>query len=122
MRRVLLISYSFPPIQKPESVMALNSVKYLTKLGWDATVLCAKGSKKDSENSSILSEIPEDLSIYRTHSLENIVFEVLNLLKFLPDSKIGWIPFALKKGKEIAKALDTRLFDYTEKNSKWVEI
>ena len=29
---------------------------------------------------------------------------------------------ALKKGKEIAKALDTRLLDYTEKNSKWVEI
>ena len=29
---------------------------------------------------------------------------------------------ALKKGKEIAKALDTRLLDYTEKDSKWVEI
>ena len=81
--------------------MALNSVKYLTKLGWDATVLCAKGSKKDSENSSILSEIPEDLSIYRTHSLENVVFDVLSLFKFLPDSKIGWVHFALKKGKNI---------------------
>lgn len=29
---------------------------------------------------------------------------------------------ALKKGKEIAKALDTRLLDYTEKDSKWLEI
>ena len=29
---------------------------------------------------------------------------------------------ALKKGKKIAKALDTRLLDYTEKDSKWVEI
>jgi hypothetical protein len=29
---------------------------------------------------------------------------------------------ALKKGKEIAKALDTKMLDYTEKDSKWVEL
>lgn len=101
MKRVLLISYVFPPIQSAESTMALNSSKYLSELGWSTTVLCAEGSKKDSKDFSFLSEIPDDLSIYRTYSLEHLVLDVLSLLKFLPDSKIGWMPFALKKGKNI---------------------
>lgn len=105
MKKLLLISYSFPPIQGSESTMAFNSVRCLSKLGWNATVLCAKSTKKDKNKCSMLSEVPKDTSVHRTYYLKNFFIDVLafDFLKILPDSKIGWLPFAIKKGEDILR-------------------
>ena len=102
-KTLLLISYFFPPIQSPESTLALNSIKYLSYFGWNVIVLSAKRSKTNSMDLSALSGIPNLTSVYRTHSIENIILRGLSYFKILPDEKVGWIPFAVRKGKTILK-------------------
>ena len=62
------------------------------------------------KGNSLLSELPKGIPIYRAYSFENKVsnFVVRNLVKFLrwsclPLYEIGWLPFALRKGKNILK-------------------
>lgn len=102
-QKLLLISHRFPPIQTPESIMAFNSTKYLPDLGLDVIVLCAKRLRKYPVDSSILSNLSEYIHIYRTYSPENIILDILNNLNFLPDSTIGWVPFTIKKGRDLLR-------------------
>ena len=103
MKTLLLISYLFPPVQSAESIMALNSVKYLSNFGWDAVVVCAEKSKTDPTDLSTFFDIPNNISVYRTYSMENIIFKIFQRIGIIPDIKVGWIPFALKKSREILK-------------------
>ena len=45
MKKLLFISYFFPPIQSGVSIRALNAIKYLPGFGWESVVVAAKRSK-----------------------------------------------------------------------------
>jgi len=103
MKKLLLISYFFPPIQSAESTMAFNSVKYLPLFGWEIIVLSAKKPRQEKIDLSTLSSIPKNILVHRTSSIENIISRTLSHFKILPDNKIGWIYFAVREGKKLLK-------------------
>ena len=89
MKKLLLISYYFPPIQSAESMMTLNYVKYLPQFGWTATVLCGKPSAREPIDYSSRDKIPSNIQICRINSLENIFVSFLKGLKILPGESGG---------------------------------
>jgi len=103
MKKILLISYFFPPIQSAESIMTFNAIKYLSTFGWEVIILSVKNPKKEKIDLSTLPPSFKNISIYRTFSIENIITRILAHFKILPDNKIGWMYFAVKEGKKILK-------------------
>ena len=111
MRKLLLISYHFPPALTSESLRALRTAKYLPRCGWEPIVLTVHPTKLVARNfdNSLLSELPRKISIYRAYSFRNRVSnsalrEMRKLLwSCLTSYEIEWLPFAVLKGKKVLK-------------------
>ena len=105
MKKVLMISHDFPPIQSVEGVRSMKFTKYFPKFGWGSIVLCAKEPAVCIVDDTHLSESSSDIDIYRTYSLENIISKGIAIYLGLSD-KFVWIPFAIRMGKKIFKKED----------------
>ncbi|MDY6915421.1 MAG: glycosyltransferase family 4 protein [Candidatus Cloacimonadota bacterium] len=128
MKKVLIISYFFPPLGGPGVQRTQKFVKYLPEFGWQPVVLTVKKIEYVAYDESLLSEI-SNVPIYRTGSCDpmrllriweklrgktkkrvyNKVTEKTKKLwrEIFPiDSKIGWLPFAIRKGTKLAKKHD----------------
>jgi len=130
MRKVLLISYVFPPLATSGAIRPLKFTKYLPKFGWQPIVLTVRKGDYWVIDSSLLDEVPETATVYRTHSWElvnmreakraydkvihhkegsrikKVFFKFLRyayLHLLIPDSKIGWLPFAVISGQKIIR-------------------
>lgn len=128
MKKVLIISYYFPPVGGAGVQRVLKFVKYLPQLGWEPIVLTVKNIQYPAYDSSLLEEIPKETKMYRSGSFDPL--RVIYLLKkpfgrsknycnsfkktspfksklskfiFIPDNKIGWLFFAVIKGLRVAK-------------------
>ena len=132
MKKILLITYYWPPsggagVQRP-----LKFAKYLSQAGYEVHVLTVDPAKASYPvtDSSLVSEVPEKINVHYSNS-----FEPLNLLGvfisknkipyggfantkesffqktlryirgnfFIPDARIGWVKFAEKKAAEIMR-------------------
>lgn len=122
MKKVLIISYYFPPMGMGGVQRALKFAKYLPSFGWQPIVLTVKDVNYFAKDYTLLKELSSDTKIIRTGSLDPLRLSyLLNKSKsfkgeayttkkaqiqswiFFPDNKIGWIPFALSKGLKICK-------------------
>ena len=112
MRKLLFISREFPPELSSESLRALRTVKYLPRWGWKPVVLTARLAKLVARNfdNSLLSELPRNISIYRTCPFKNKISKfalrkIGKLLRWscLPSYEIEWLPFAVLKGKKVLR-------------------
>lgn len=137
MNKVLMISYIFPPLGGVGGIRTLKFAKYLPGYHWEPTVLAVKPYRTDALDYSLLKEIPDQVEVVRTFSLEprrlpvtmsgsrrssrsggdqrfalptlgirSLRTTVANgLASFfaIPDHCIGWFPFALRAGTEIAR-------------------
>ncbi len=134
MKKVLIITYYWPPAGGPGVQRALKFVKYLPKFGWEPVVLTVENPDSPVDDISLSNDIPEGTKIYKTKSLEpfelykkftgkksneKIPNDVLlnkksatlkdkfanwvRLNLFIPDAKIGWKKYAVKRGIEIVK-------------------
>jgi glycosyltransferase involved in cell wall biosynthesis len=136
MKKVLMITYDFPPMRTSGVYRPVKFVKYLKNYGWQATVLTVKNPHRVAEDEDLLKEVPPECKIYRAYSLEPTKLEdriyqkiystprkkkpqlagVKNLVKslflsplnafvhnwiYIPDTKIGWFPFALAKALKL---------------------
>ncbi|MCF7919898.1 MAG: glycosyltransferase [Candidatus Cloacimonetes bacterium] len=134
MRKVLIITYYWPPAGGPGVQRILKFVKYLPQLGWQPVVLTVKNGNYPALDEILTAEIPREAEVFKTFSLEP--FALYNLIKgkkpdsnipthilsssekdtliqklfkwirvnlFLPDARIGWIPFMIKKGKQLIR-------------------
>jgi glycosyltransferase involved in cell wall biosynthesis len=140
MKRVLVISYFFPPMGGVGVQRVLKFVKYLPHFGWLSTVLTLRRPDCKLFDQELLKEIPVQTRVIRTHTIEpsklhhflvslanrladsrktekpagKIVFDVtpkdrldtkINNFFFIPDNRIGWVPFAflamLRKCKKV---------------------
>lgn len=101
MKQALFISYFFPPIYSVESTMALNSVKYLNRFGWEPIVLTATASKEFGADISGRQLLPKELRIVRTPSWENWWSRGLNWLGLVPDAMFGWQKSAIRTSRII---------------------
>lgn len=124
--RILLISYFFPPYNTIGAVRTGKTAKYLFRFGHDIRVISAKDQLLDE---SLPVEIQES-NVYYTkwyningwikillkenkikrngydlgNTFNNSFLRKLYKTIFcLPDSQIGWYPYAIKKAKELLK-------------------
>lgn len=117
MKRVLFIAYHFPPLAGGGTFRSLKFVKYLPEFGWWPTVLTTNTKNYWAYDESLMNEIPEAVKIIRAGELDpfylQVILSKIGLGKlyqkikdrfFIPDEKIGWIPFAYRKAvKELRK-------------------
>ncbi|HET55216.1 MAG TPA: glycosyltransferase [Ignavibacteria bacterium] len=121
MKRVLFLSYYFPPLATGGVFRSLNFVKYLQEFGWFTTVLTVKNPQSWSRDESLLDQIPENVKVIRAKEFNllflHVLFSKIGLEKLydliekkwvIPDKKVGWLPLALLKGK---KELKTSKYD-----------
>lgn len=132
MKKVLIITYYWPPAGGPGVQRVLKFVKYLPQFGWEPIVLTVKNGEFPAIDQSLEKDIPVNCTVYKAKSLEpfalykkfigknddnEIPTFVLNKNKsdsfkdklakwirlnfFIPDAKIGWIPFAVSDGIKI---------------------
>ncbi len=130
MKKVLIITYYWPPGSGPGVQRFLKFSKYLREFGWEPIILTVENGSYPSIDTSLLKDILEGLKVFKTKSYEP--FHWYNILKgkkgkstgvgmvgmhnqswfqkmalhiranyFIPDARKGWKKYALKKAKVI---------------------
>jgi len=127
-KRVLFIAYYFPPMGMGGVQRATKFAKYLPVFGWKPFVLTVKDVEYLAKDFSLLEELPPEVKVIRTGSFDPLRISFIlksffrkrrqkdkyakaNMGKrsklfawlFFPDSKIGWIPFALLAGLNLLR-------------------
>ena len=116
MRRVLFIAYHFPPLAGGGTFRSLKFVKYLPEFGWLPTVITTNTKNYWAYDETLLEEVPKGVKIIRAGELNPFYLQIVlskfgltslyQLIKdklFIPDEKIGWIPFAYLQAKRETK-------------------
>lgn len=133
MKRVLLISYYFPPSGGPGVQRILKFTRYLPRCGWLPTILTVDPNYAafPSIDDSLLEEIPSEVEVIRTRAWDpfNIYgriqgkrrdevikvgyIEGKQTLKnvarwlrgniFLPDARVGWVPFGSRVARQLVQ-------------------
>jgi len=133
MKKVLIITYYWPPAGGPGVQRVLKFAKYLPEFGWQPIILTVKKGEYPAIDETLTDDIPECCKVFKTNSIEPSFFykkftgmkpdekipvavlaektknwkkksaNWIRLNLFIPDAKIGWIPFAVKYGKKIIK-------------------
>lgn len=132
-RKVLIITYEWPPMEGVGLIRALKFVKYLPGYGWDPIILTVKSYLNDRSGYAYLQS--KHIKVYRTEYKDVIedfkkFFRIRTLEKrsnhddnlkqeprsktnklrsffrellSIPDPRIGWYKFAVLAGKKIVK-------------------
>lgn len=126
-RRVLVVTYYFPPSGGPGVQRVLKFVKYLREFGYEPTVLTVEEGAFPQHDEELVTEIPPGVAIHRTRSLDpfgvyafltgrskkdavmvgtvrregGFIERAASWMRanvFLPDARVGWVPFAVREG------------------------
>ncbi len=133
MKRVLMITYYWPPAGGPGAQRIVKFARYLPEFGWEPIVVTVNGGEFPFRDTSLEADVPAGTQIHRTRRWEPfglykrltgrkegsaLPVGLLGLEKrglwekfaawiranvFIPDARIGWIPFAARKGAEIVR-------------------
>ena len=132
-KKILIIAYHFPPSGGAGVQRTLKFVKYLPLYDFEPIVLTVKKPSVPSYDSHLLDEVPSNIMIVRTRSLEfsynhkqkiwqkfkatqenqktnSIKKLLLGIVKyisymlFIPDYQVGWIPFAVIASLKILRS------------------
>ena len=134
MKKVLVVSYYFPPAGGSAVQRVLKFVKYLPENGWEPVVLTAREGNYPLRDDSLSAEIPDHVRIFRTPAPD--LYRMYGLMGktltpevelsalgdrdtgktpakkfalwirsafFIPDARVGWLPFALWKGLRLIR-------------------
>jgi glycosyltransferase involved in cell wall biosynthesis len=83
-KKVLLVTYYFPPSGGAGVQRCLKFVKYLREFGWEPVVLTARDADYPAFDETLLREIPDGVAVYRSK-----IFEPYNFYRKLTGKKIG---------------------------------
>lgn len=123
-KRILILVNFFPPSGGGGVYRPLSFVKYLSRLSWDVTVVTPKPGEFWISDPGLLDQVPDSVRVERTTSLS--AQRILNLLKgegsgsrrsssgfgllrrigeffLLPDTYLGWVPFALRRAAALCR-------------------
>jgi len=132
MKKVLIITYYWPPAGGAGVQRVLKFAKYLPQFGWQPIILTVENPESPVIDETLKKDIPRECIVYKTKSLEpfnlykkltgksedykiptNILAESKSLKEkiskwirmnlIIPDAKIGWKHYAVKAGKKIIK-------------------
>lgn len=131
-RRLLLISYHFPPVGGAGVQRPLKFVKYLRQYGWDVSVLMAANPSVPVFDESLCRDLPDDLVIEKARTWEpdyrtkqqmgqpsqaprGVVAQLRGIarktvksaakLVLQPDPQMLWVPNALKAARRLLARL-----------------
>ena len=79
MKKVLIITYYWPPSGGPGVQRVLKFAKYLPELGWQPVILTVAKGEFPSLDETLQKEIPESINIYKTDSLEPFALYIRDL-------------------------------------------
>ena len=80
MKKVLIITYRWPPAGGIGVLRCLKFVKYLRDFGWEPIVLTAKNASYQFLDYDNLKEVPDEIEIHRVPIFEPInAFKKINL-------------------------------------------
>ncbi len=65
MKRLLIVSFDFPPARTSGVYRPTKFVKHLRSFGWEPTVICAKNPSTPLTDVTLLKDIPKDVRIER---------------------------------------------------------
>jgi len=133
-KKVLIITYYWPPSGGPGVQRVLNFAKYLPRYGWEPIILTVQEGEYPAKDFSLVKEIPAHLKIYKTKTFEPFalfkfisgkkqndsigtyiltekssnpiarISKWIRLNMFIPDARVGWKHFAVKTGEKIIRA------------------
>jgi glycosyltransferase involved in cell wall biosynthesis len=69
-KRVLVISYKFPPINSPGVYRILGFIRHLPKYNFEPIIVTARNPYGDVKDMDLLKEVPKEVTVYRTFSFE----------------------------------------------------
>ncbi len=126
--RVLVVTYYFPPAGGPGVQRVLKTVKYLRDTGFEPVVLTVADGAFPSRDPSLARDVPDGVEVIRTRapdpfalygrltgkgaqSVPTGAVDRDGLLAraalwaranvFLPDARVGWVPFAVAAGRRV---------------------
>lgn len=70
MKRVLIVSYFFPPVSNMGSHRILRFVRHLREFGWEPTVLTGKLTTGPQCDPCLLEKVPTDINVQRIESAD----------------------------------------------------
>jgi glycosyltransferase involved in cell wall biosynthesis len=117
----------FPPAAGGGVYRPLSFVKYLSRLGWDVTVVTPRPGEFWISDPGLEKEIPPGVRIVRTGSLSGLRFlrslrggaaggpsrrssggfaalRRLGEFFLVPDTYVGWVPFAAREAERLCRA------------------
>ena len=111
MKKVLIIDERFPSTGGSRTE---KFVKFLPKFGWEPLILTiGQKGRNDYAEEILRSYTNHDIKLYSTKTFPDFsaleiipidrLWGIFNRAFFIPDTTIGWLPFALKKGLKIIK-------------------
>lgn len=112
MKKVLWVSYLFPPLFCGVG-RQVKIAKYLPAYGWLPVVLSVEKSKfHPLYDAMVVKDIPQNVEVHRTWSLESrlLMYGLPVLLHInpkwlhIPDRFVGWFPFAVREGLRIIRS------------------
>ena len=132
MKKVLIITYYWPPAGGPGVQRVVKFSKYLPKFGWNPIILTVKNPTSPARDESLLEHLPKNCKVYKTKTIEPFNFyrkltgrqknevlakdiiskksdekpseklaRVIRANLFIPDARVGWIPYIIKEGMKI---------------------
>ena len=122
MKRVLVIAYYFPPMGLSGVQRVAGFVRHLPSYGWEPTVLTVEPAGYFAYDDSLLQDLEgggfrvvrtrsiDPTRLFRRRSVVSMPKEAtrqrlagLSDWMFVPDNKLGWMPFALVQGTRLMK-------------------
>ena len=129
MKKLLMVSYLFPPVSGGGVQRTAKFVKYLPEFGWKPVVLTVKKAYDYYSDAGHTADIPGEAEVIRTASLEPVrglrrlrkargqagkevpetmasrVLSSIRLIRikdalFVPDTEIGWLPIKERMGSD----------------------
>ncbi len=129
MKRVLVITYYWPPAGGSGVQRVAKFCKYLHRFGWESVVLTVRQGNYVSVDRSLEKDIRHVKKVYKTRSVEphrvlrlasvgrsktdllspkgtalRHFLELVRLNLFIPDPRIGWYPYAVQMGYSVCKS------------------
>ena len=66
MKKILIITYYFPPSGGPGVQRVLKHIKYLRDFGWQPYVLTVSNGQYPAIDESLIKQIPDDVVVEKT--------------------------------------------------------
>ncbi len=99
MRRVLVVSYLFPPLAGAGVYRWAKMTKFLPEFGWEPTVVTAAGDLRTHTDTELAGDLPPALRVRRVrdYGVKYVAAAARRLLKVpLMEGIEGWVPFATR--------------------------